>query len=487
MLRFLSKHKNILYHLLGWAAIVLLNFVIYKSDTIRNYGITQFSNWLASIFVFYITYFFLTPNLLFKKRRFLYIVSLLLTLTGIFVVARFIQFQLTERQPQYYLGQGLGMQRPGPVSIQPSSSDYDSVKIFPYTSLIDIRYDEDTLNILTITDTIKIYPRQSFISKKRSDTMILAKTDKKTALLIRDDTLNFYRMNDKQFFIEMHPVDPRDTAQLFSYKLQKAKGEYVYRRNNFNPLPLRTRLRVHPYYPFSERNLSFTLMLLISTSISTLISFIKRWKDEEQKNIKVEKEKVEAELAYLKQQINPHFLFNILNSIYSFTLEFPTPASDAILKLSSMLRYMLYSTAQEKVSLQEEVTVISDYIELQKLRLNDHTKISLSIVGDIDKFKIEPMLLIPILENAFKFGVDSVTNSFIKIDLRVSESGIFHFDVVNSIVINNKKSNKDSGIGIKNIRRRLDLIYGKSYTFGIVELNGVFRVVLSLKLQKITQ
>ena len=112
---------------------------------------------------------------------------------------------------------------------------------------------------------------------------------------------------------------------------------------------------------------------------------------------------------------------------------------------------MLYSTAQEKVSLQEEVTVISDYIELQKLRLNDHTKITLSIVGDIDKFTIEPMLLIPILENAFKFGVDSVTNSFIKIDLRVSEAGIFHFDVVNSIVINNKKSDKNSGIGIKNI------------------------------------
>ena len=97
------------------------------------------------------------------------------------------------------------------------------------------------------------------------------------------------------------------------------------------------------------------------------------------------------------------------------------------------------------------------------------------------------MLLIPILENAFKFGVDSITNSFIKIDLRVSEAGIFHFDVVNSIVINNKKSDKNSGIGIKNIRRRLDLIYGKNYTFGVLEQNGVFRVVLSLKLQNITQ
>ncbi|MBR4999522.1 MAG: histidine kinase, partial [Rikenellaceae bacterium] len=126
-------------------------------------------------------------------------------------------------------------------------------------------------------------------------------------------------------------------------------------------------------------------------------------------------------------------------------------------------------------------------IELQKLRLNDHTKITLSIVGDIDKFTIEPMLLIPILENAFKFGVDTITNSFIKIDLRVSEAGIFHFDVVNSIVINNKKSDKNSGIGIKNIRRRLDLIYGKNYTFGVLEQNGVFRVVLSLKLQNITQ
>ena len=487
MLKFLSKYKNILYHLLGWTAIVLLNFVIYKSDTIRNYGITQFSNWLASIFVFYITFFLITPNLLFRKRRVLYAVSLTLTLVGVFITARYIQINLSERQPQYYLGQGLGMQRPGPVSIQPSSSHLDTVKIFPYTSLIDVRYDDDTLNILTITDTIKIYPRQSFISTQRADTMVLTKNTRKTALTIRDDTLNFYRLKDNQFYIEMHPVDERDTAQLFSYKMQKALGEYVYRRNNFNPLPLRTRLRVHPYYPFSERNLSFTLMLLISTSISTLISFIKRWKDEEQKNIKVEKEKVEAELAYLKQQINPHFLFNILNSIYSFTLEFPTPASDAILKLSSMLRYMLYSTAQEKVSLQEEVTVISDYIELQKLRLNDHTKITLSIVGDIDKFTIEPMLLIPILENAFKFGVDSVTNSFIKIDLRVSETGIFHFDVVNSIVINNKKSDKNSGIGIKNIRRRLDLIYGKNYTFGVLEQNGVFRVVLSLKLQNITQ
>ena len=97
------------------------------------------------------------------------------------------------------------------------------------------------------------------------------------------------------------------------------------------------------------------------------------------------------------------------------------------------------------------------------------------------------MLLIPILENAFKFGVDTITNSFIKIDLRVSEAGIFHFDVVNSIVINNKKSDKNSGIGIKNIRRRLDLIYGKNYTFGVLEQNGVFRVVLSLKLQNITQ
>ena len=95
-------------------------------------------------------------------------------------------------------------------------------------------------------------------------------------------------------------------------------------------------------------------------------------------NERRERQNIQAEIYYLKYQINPHFLFNILNSIYSFTLEFPTPASDAILKLSSMLRYMLYSTAQEKVSLQEEVTVISDYIELQKLRLNDHTKITLS-------------------------------------------------------------------------------------------------------------
>ncbi|MBR5000126.1 MAG: hypothetical protein IKY11_04240, partial [Rikenellaceae bacterium] len=93
---------------MGWTAIVLLNFVIYKSDTIRNYGITQFSNWLASIFVFDITFFLITPNLLFRKRRVLYAVSLSLTLVGVFITARYIQINLSERQPQYYLGQGLG-------------------------------------------------------------------------------------------------------------------------------------------------------------------------------------------------------------------------------------------------------------------------------------------------------------------------------------------------------------------------------------------
>jgi hypothetical protein len=457
---------------------------MYKSEAIKDFGLTQLSNWLGAFFVFYITYFIITPRLLFRRRRFLYVTSLVAVLTVVFVLARYIQINNIEDKFNYYLGQGLGLQRPGPVAIESTAENNDTLKIYPYTSFIDARYEGDTLSILTITDTIIIYPTRNIVTDRVSDTMIVAKNSNQTNFLIRDDTLNFYKVYDRHFNIETHPVDPSDTALLAEYKTKKAKGEYIYRSQNFNPLPFAMRLRLHPYYPFSERNMSFTLMLLISATVSTMISFVKRWKDEEQNKNKIEKEKVETELAYLKQQINPHFLFNILNSIYSLTLDVPTPASDAILKLSSMLRYMLYSTRQGKVSLQEEVQVISDYIELQRLRLDDHTRISLSIEGPIDNFQIEPMLLIPILENAFKYGANSINDSFIKIDLKVTEFGNLHFDVVNSIVVNNKKNDKNSGIGIKNIRRRLDLIYGKNYTFGTAELNGVFRVALSLKLQK---
>ena len=484
MLKLLSKYRNVLYHLLGWAIIVLLNFVIYKSEVFQNFGVVQLTNWLGAIFVFYITYFIITPRLLFRRKRFMYVTSLVVTLVIVFFVARYIQINSIEGKLNYYLGQGLGLQRPGPVSIGQDESK-DTLKIYPYTSFIDARYNGDTLSILTITDTIIIYPSRNIVVNKKADTMLVSKDPRRTNFLIRDDTLNFYMAADRKFFVEAHPVAPSDTAQLAAYKTKKAQGDYIYRSQNFNPLPFAKRLILHPYYPFNERNLSFTLMLLISATISTMISFVKRWKDEEQKKTEIEKEKVETELAYLKQQINPHFLFNILNSIYSLTLEVPTPASDAILKLSSMLRYMLYSTRQGKVSLQEEVQVISDYIELQKLRLDNRTRISLSIEGPIDKFNIEPMLLIPIIENAFKYGVNTIMDSFIKIDLRISEIGSLHFDVVNKIVVDNKKNNKNSGIGIKNIRRRLDLIYGKNYTFGTAELNGIFRVALSLKLQKL--
>ena len=238
------------------------------------------------------------------------------------------------------------------------------------------------------------------------------------------------------------------------------------------------------YDPLSRFNMPYIYTLLFFYMASVAIAYYEKSRKAELRRSEMEKEKITAELAYLKQQINPHFLFNTLNSIYSYTIGASDPAADAIVKLSSILRYMLYETNRDRVPLADEVAVIYDYIDLQKLRITDKTDVSIRIDGDTRPHRIEPMLLIPILENASKFGVDSVEPSFVNIRMDVTGSE-FLFAVSNRIV---KKPNTDarhSGIGIRNIRRRLELIYGSGgYRLKAEEKNGVFTVTLQLNLDR---
>ncbi|MEG0500490.1 MAG: histidine kinase, partial [Rikenellaceae bacterium] len=188
-----------------------------------------------------------------------------------------------------------------------------------------------------------------------------------------------------------------------------------------------------------------------------------------------------AELALYKAQINPHFLFNALNSIYSLVLPHSELASDAVIKLSSILRYMLYEADKKYVSLDKEMEVIRDYLALQKFKFNDVTNVSFRIEGSLAGYSIEPLLLMTFVENAFKYGADNITPSFIAIDVAVID-GYFIMSVRNKIVIAQSKS-ENSGIGIKNIKRRLDLIYQENYMLDIKKEDGeIFSVKLKLKL-----
>lgn len=237
---------------------------------------------------------------------------------------------------------------------------------------------------------------------------------------------------------------------------------------------------ISQYNPLTPPNLPMVSGLLLVFATSMILRFSQRWKKEEKIRIATEKEHIASELEYLKQQINPHFLFNALNSIYSLTIPYSTPASNSILKLSSILRYMLYETNRKQVMLSDEISVIEDYIGLQELRLTPKTKVTFRKEGSPEGYKIEPLLLIPLIENAFKYGIDSTDPSFINISIKIENNRLI-FETDNKIAVK-KKENENSGIGIKNIRRRLELLYHKDFILNTYAKDNVFFVYFAIPL-----
>ena len=237
------------------------------------------------------------------------------------------------------------------------------------------------------------------------------------------------------------------------------------------------------YLPFNRGNMpvSYGTIVIILSGIA--FSYIERWKKREILVVEMNKEKVESELAYLKQQINPHFLFNSLNSIYSLVLPHSEKASDVVLKLSTILRYMLYETNQDKISVTKEVEIMIDYIELNKLKYLDTSDILYSFDGDFSGLVIEPLITIPFIENAFKYGTNNNEKSYMRISLRY-EKGELVFYIENKI-LNEIKSKEHSGIGIKNISRRLEIIYDDKHSMKIVNKNGLFSVKLKIPVERL--
>ncbi len=222
--------------------------------------------------------------------------------------------------------------------------------------------------------------------------------------------------------------------------------------------------------------------LLIFYLLAFSLRLIQKGQDDEKQKMKLEKEKVSTELSFLKQQINPHFLFNSLNSIYSLSISKSDATPDSILKLSSILRYVLYDSEKPLVYLKDELKTTQDYIDLQHLRLTEKVSVLYKVEGATENYKIEPLLLIPIIENAFKYGVDNVKESFIDIQIKIEDKKL-ELKVSNKIVGNEKNKREDSGIGIKNIKRRLELLHEDSYEFDINEKDEVFSVRLLVNLK----
>ncbi len=213
--------------------------------------------------------------------------------------------------------------------------------------------------------------------------------------------------------------------------------------------------------------------------LSTTVKFTIYWFRNERTQRDLENQRLTAELSFLKSQINPHFLFNSLNSIYSLAYQRSETTPDAILKLSEIMRYMLYECNDNKVSLEKELQYLQNYIDLQKIRFGEKAYIDFKISGRVDGQKIVPLLLIAFIENAFKHGVANNASSPIQILIEVDDSRL-HFFAQNKKHNNNRDN--QGGIGLINVTRRLDLLYPESYKLNIINQPDIYSVELQLSL-----
>ena len=191
-----------------------------------------------------------------------------------------------------------------------------------------------------------------------------------------------------------------------------------------------------------------------------------------------------TELNFLRSQVNPHFLFNILNSLTSLARKKSDKLEPSIISLSQLMRYMLYDSSDNKVPLEKEIEYLESYINLQKLRFGDELKVDVTFSINNNDCLVEPMLFIPLVENAFKYGTENAGDNLIMIDLLVPEDGSkLYFKVINFYDPDTPSAGKSTGIGLKNIGRRLELLYPDKYEFTISNNQKRYIAELSLQLK----
>ena len=214
---------------------------------------------------------------------------------------------------------------------------------------------------------------------------------------------------------------------------------------------------------------------LLGTAIA--VKIFKMFLQNQSQINELEQSSLKTELAYLKDQINPHSLFNALNNIYVQSRKRPDEASESILLLSDLLRYQLYDCAKEKVYLSGEVDYLKNYLKFDALRKNK-AKINFNITGDVNRKMVAPFIFLPFIENAVKHGASLENESFIDINLDIKEGSI-DFKIENSIPKQKTKIPK-GGIGLANVKRRLELLYPQKHTLKITDDDQLFKVQLHL-------
>lgn len=225
------------------------------------------------------------------------------------------------------------------------------------------------------------------------------------------------------------------------------------------------------------------IVITIPVLFTTGWRFILDWHRERQRTQQLEQEKTGAELKYLRAQINPHFLFNTLNNIYGLAREGSAKVPELILKLSDLLHYSLYETQGERIGLAKELNLIELMMDLEKDRYGKRVQVQLRKPDQIPDLQIAPLLLVPLVENAFKHGVrDELDKAVVEIEISC-EGTIFNFCITNTIAPTEREQRRRSGLGLDNLRKRLQLVYPDQYELLLTEEESIFKAQLMLNLK----
>ena len=235
--------------------------------------------------------------------------------------------------------------------------------------------------------------------------------------------------------------------------------------------------------------LKYTTKVYPVVALAIVVKWFKYWYQQQKDNQQLVQDKLQAELKFLKSQVHPHFLFNTLNNLYALTLKQSKEASEVVLKLSDLLDYMLYECNADRVLLQKEIKLVEDYIALEKIRYGNRLDVSFHLRGDVSGKVVAPLLILPFVENSFKHGVsEALDQPWVRIDLSAKETEII-------LKVENSKSGNEvqedrfeykEGIGLKNVRRRLELLYPDQYDLNIIDTEASFLVVLKLNVGKVS-
>jgi len=255
-----------------------------------------------------------------------------------------------------------------------------------------------------------------------------------------------------------------------------------FRQYLFDPIQVFLKLvpAAHPVAQGSGQPGSY-LVLVITATVASMIVVFKYWIKTQRQWMQAEKDKITAELQLLKAQVHPHFLFNTLNNIYSFSLEKSPKTPGLILKLSSLLSYMLYDCKADEVLLEKEIEIMKNYIDLEKERYGNKLEVSWDIAGDIKDKYIAPLLMLPFLENAFKHGTsEQLEKPWLSVDISVKNENL-RCKIANSK--NEIVPVSNQGIGIQNVKKRLSFLYPEKHELKMNDEGNFFVVSLLIDLK----